>query len=65
MIANKRVPKTSTSLLTKLIRLKKKNIFFIDDEWKPIGSNRRRGIALAMVPVPMDTSNYTNVAYYN
>ena len=49
MIANNRIPSTSKVVLSNLIRLKLKNKFFIDDEWKGVGNNRRHGLKLAMV----------------
>ena len=51
MFSNKRIPIKSKGVLTNLIRLKKSDQFYIEDEWKPVGNNRRRGIALAMVPM--------------
>jgi hypothetical protein len=49
MIENNRIPSTSKVLLSNLIRLKLKNKFFIEDEWKGVGNNRKRGLKLAMV----------------
>ena len=51
-----RIPSKSKGVLTNLIGLKKSDQFFIEDEWKPVGNNRRRGIALAMVP--MENANW-------
>ena len=55
MIANKRIPATSTRLLRELIKKKNRGIFFIDDEWKPVGKNpRKKGcLILAVVPIKM------------
>lgn len=54
MIANKRIPATSTRLLQDLASKKKRGAFFIDDEWKPAGGNQRKGcLVLALVPVQM------------
>lgn len=54
MIANKRIPVTSTRLLQDLITKKKRGVFFIDDEWKSVGGNQRKGyMMLALRPVKM------------
>ena len=49
MIENNCIPSTSKVLLSNLIRLKLKNKFFIEDEWKGVGNNRKHGLKLAMV----------------
>jgi len=53
MIADGRIPSTGKELLYKLIRLKKKDKFFIDDVWKAVGNNRRQSLMLAMVPLEL------------
>ena len=53
MIANGRIPKTGTRLLSKLIEFEEKNVFYIDDAWKTVGNNRKKGLTLALVPVKM------------
>ena len=55
MITNNRIPNTSAKLLASLVRSKKKGEFFIDDEWKTVRNNRKRGLALALVPTTFDT----------
>lgn len=55
MITNNRIPNTSAKLLASLVRMNKKGEFFIDDEWKTVRSNRKRGLALALVPTTFDT----------
>jgi len=49
LITNNRIPSTSAQTLSNLVRLKKKGELFIDDEWKTVRSNRKRGLALALV----------------
>jgi len=65
MIANKHVPRTSKRLLSNLINLKKKGKFIIDDEWKGVGNNRRRGLKLALVTQEMwYQGSYCDVSLY-
>ena len=42
MIANGRIQKTGTRLLSKLIEFEEKNVFYIDDAWKTVGNNRKK-----------------------
>ena len=42
MVANGRIPKTGTRLLSKLIEFEEKNVFYIDDAWKTVGNNRKK-----------------------
>ncbi len=51
MAANNRIPQTGVRLLSNLIQQKEKNIFFVDDEWKSVGNNRKRGLKLALSPI--------------
>ena len=51
MIINNRVPRTSTRLLSDLIKLETEKKFFVHDAWKPVGNNRQHGLILALVPV--------------
>lgn len=51
MINNNRVPKSSKRLISDLIKFQEGNRFFVHDEWKPVGNNRRRGMTLALLPV--------------
>jgi len=49
LITNNRIPSTSSQTLSNLVRLKKKGELFIDDEWETVRSNRKCGLALALV----------------
>jgi len=59
MITSKRIPDTSAQLLSNLVRSKKKGKFFIDDEWKTVRSNRKCGLALALVHVETHFDTYS------
>ena len=59
MITSKRIPDTSAQLLSNLVRSKKKGKFFIDDEWKTVRSNRKCGLALALVHVDTHFDTYS------
>ena len=61
MIRNNRVPKSSSRLIRDLIKLQEGNQFFIHDEWKPVGNNRRLGLALALLPVTKHSWRKPNI----
>lgn len=51
MISNHRIPSTSRRLLFNLMKCKKNGTFIIDDEWKSVGNNKKRGVKMALIPV--------------
>ena len=63
MIANNRIPRTATRVLSELIKSekinkrKKNGRVIVDSEWKAVGNNRRLGFKLALVPRKMIQSN--------
>lgn len=61
MIENKRIPVTSTRLLSKLIKSTKDKSFFIHDEWKPAGNNQKRGFVLSLVPVKCSCNKWPDI----
>ena len=61
MIQNKRIPSTSTRLMSKLIKATKEKSFFIQDEWKPAGNNQKRGFVLSLVPVKCRSNKWPEI----